>query len=276
MTAPLARCPREQLAAVRVLFTDLDDTLTSGGKLGPEALAALGRAAERGLPVFIVTGGPAGAAETLARLLPVAGAVGESGAIWFWRDGADGAGGAMRVGRALGEAELEEARARRARVLARIRAEVPAARAAHDQSLRDVDLAIELAPDGRPLPAADVARVEAISAEEGLRTGRSSIHVNAWPPRYDKITGARAVLHAALGQELDALVPAGAAAYVGDALNDAGAFAYFPFSVGVANVAPLLEQLPVPPAWMTRAGFGAGFAELVEALLASTPADPRR
>jgi HAD superfamily hydrolase (TIGR01484 family) len=268
MTAPLARCPRERLAAVRVLFTDLDDTLTTGGMLGAEALAALGRAADRGLPVFIVTGGPAGAAETLARLLPVSGAVGESGAIWFWRDRSRGAGGAMRVGRALGDAELQEARARRARALARIRAEVPGARAAHDQSLRDADLAIELAPEGKRLPEAEVARVEAICAAEGLTTGRSSIHVNAWTPRYDKITGARAVLQEALGLALDALAAAGAAAYVGDALNDAGAFAYFPLSVGVANVAPLLEQLPVPPAWVTQAACGAGFAELVEAILA--------
>ena len=55
--------------------------------------------------------------------------------------------------------------------------------------------------------------------------------------------------------------------FVGDAPNDASMFATFAHAVGVANLAPLLDRLPVPPPFLTAAGHGDGFLELTRHLL---------
>ena len=55
--------------------------------------------------------------------------------------------------------------------------------------------------------------------------------------------------------------------FVGDSPNDAPMFAFFPNSVGVANVRPLLDRIATPPAYITQREAGAGFVELADALL---------
>jgi hypothetical protein len=44
-------------------------------------------------------------------------------------------------------------------------------------------------------------------------------------------------------------------------------FAYFPHSVGVANVLQFGGRMPCNPAWITRKEGGYGFAEMVDKLL---------
>ena len=56
--------------------------------------------------------------------------------------------------------------------------------------------------------------------------------------------------------------------FAGDSPNDAPMFAYFPNAVGVANVAPFLDRIATPPAYVTKREAGAGFVELVDFLLA--------
>ena len=55
--------------------------------------------------------------------------------------------------------------------------------------------------------------------------------------------------------------------FVGDAPNDASMFAAFPRSVGVANLAPHADRLPVASALPHAASHGEGFVELAEHLL---------
>ena len=59
------------------------------------------------------------------------------------------------------------------------------------------------------------------------------------------------------------------AATIGDSVNDAGMFEFFPLAVGVANVREALDQLPKAPAYVTAGEGGTGFAELVGLLLAA-------
>jgi hypothetical protein len=44
-------------------------------------------------------------------------------------------------------------------------------------------------------------------------------------------------------------------------------FAFFPNAVGVANVRRFLARIATPPAYITTQEAGAGFVELVDALL---------
>jgi hydroxymethylpyrimidine pyrophosphatase-like HAD family hydrolase len=57
--------------------------------------------------------------------------------------------------------------------------------------------------------------------------------------------------------------------FVGDSPNDSPLFAYFPHSVGVANVRQFGGRVDAWPAYVTREAAGAGFAEVAERLLAA-------
>src|SRR5215467_9706500 len=83
---PLADCPRETLAAVQGVFTDIDETLSTRGRLTAEAYGALERLQRAGLLVVPVTGRPAGWCDHIARFWPVDAVVGENGAFWMWHD----------------------------------------------------------------------------------------------------------------------------------------------------------------------------------------------
>jgi hydroxymethylpyrimidine pyrophosphatase-like HAD family hydrolase len=57
--------------------------------------------------------------------------------------------------------------------------------------------------------------------------------------------------------------------FVGDSPNDAPMFAFFPHSVGVANVRDFAGRLTHEPKYVTAANAGAGFREVVDCLLAA-------
>ena len=80
---------------VEAVFTDVDGTLTTAGKLRASTLGALERLDRAGVPVVLVTGRPAGFAEAWARTLPVSGVIAENGGISVRIDGR----GALRLWR---------------------------------------------------------------------------------------------------------------------------------------------------------------------------------
>src|SRR5688572_32716530 len=68
---------------IRGLLFDIDETLTTEGKLTAEAYAALQRLQRAGKLVVPVTGRPAGWCDHIARMWPVDAVVGENGAFYF-------------------------------------------------------------------------------------------------------------------------------------------------------------------------------------------------
>ena len=130
---PLAEMPREARRAIRGVFTDIDDTLTTHGKLTPAAYAALERLRRAGKLVVPITGRPAGWCDHIARMWPVDGVVGENGALWMRHDGTRG-----KLVRAWA-VDATQRRANRARldaVAQRVLHEVPGAALASDQPYR--------------------------------------------------------------------------------------------------------------------------------------------
>ena len=103
--------------------------------------------------------------------------------------------------------------------------------------------------------------------ERGLTAKVSSIHVNGWFGTYDKLAMTKTFVHDLLGVDLDTVH--GEYVFVGDSPNDAPMFAYFPHAVGVANVRVFAGRLDHEPAYVTTAEAGAGFCEVVDALLAA-------
>jgi HAD superfamily hydrolase (TIGR01484 family) len=247
---------------VRGVLADIDDTITTDGHLTAAAYAALERLTAAGLIVVPITGRPAGWCDHIARMWPVTGVVGENGAFWMRYD----APSRRLVKRFLAsDAERAANRAKLAAIGQRILAVVPGCALASDQLYREADLAIDFHEDVTPLSSEAIDRIVALMESEGLTAKVSSIHVNGWFGRYDKLGMTRTFFREALAVDLDA--EKDRYVFVGDSPNDAPMFAYFPRSVGVANVRELADRIATPPAFVTSGHAGAGFVELVEQLL---------
>jgi len=67
---------------VRAVLVDIDETLTTAGKVTGDAYAALERLHAAGRIVVPVTGRPAGWCDHIARMWPVDAVVGENGAFY--------------------------------------------------------------------------------------------------------------------------------------------------------------------------------------------------
>jgi len=260
---PLASMPEEVRRGMRGMLADIDDTITTHGQLTPEAYGALARLRAAGKRVVPITGRPAGWCDHIARMWPVDAVVGENGALYMRYD----AGARKLVKRFVVDDETRvEQRQRLHAVGEKILATVPGAALASDQHYRESDLAIDFCEDVVPLPRAAVDRIVALMQEAGMTAKVSSIHVNGWFGDYDKLTMTKALFAEAFGEDLDA--ERARYVFAGDSPNDAPMFAYFPNAVGVANIAPFLDRIATPPAYVTTREAGAGFVELVDFLLA--------
>src|SRR5271169_4965981 len=83
---PLAALPDTARMAIRGVLTDIDDTVSTGGRVTATAYAAMERLRQAGLLVIPVTGRPAGWCDHIARMWPVDAVVGENGALYMLRD----------------------------------------------------------------------------------------------------------------------------------------------------------------------------------------------
>src|SRR5258706_10568390 len=83
---PLADLDNQRLAAVRGVFADIDDTLSTDGRITAAAYSAMERLRDAGLLMIPITGRPAGWCDHIARMWPVDAVVGENGAFFMRYD----------------------------------------------------------------------------------------------------------------------------------------------------------------------------------------------
>ena len=258
---PLSAWPRGLARGLEILFTDIDDTVSSDGRITAAAYAALWRAREGGLRVVPVTGRPAGWCDHIARMWPVDGVIGENGGLVFRLE--DGRMARHFLYDATVRADF---RARLEAIREEILRRVPGTAIASDQAYREYDLAIDYCEDVPRLPLAEARRIQAIFEEHGATAKISSIHVNGWFGDFDKVRAARAYLAHFAG--LDAERDGERCAFCGDSPNDEPMFAWLEeSSVGVANLCDFLALVSHRPAFLTEGRSGAGFAQLVNRLI---------
>lgn len=259
---PLKELPEPQCRAIRAVFTDIDDTLTTEGTLTADAYSAMSDLYAAGIYVVPITGRPAGWCDLIARIWPVSGVVGENGAFYF------------QYNRALNSmhrfyADSEEVRAdKRARLSSigeKILSAIPGAALSADQAYRETDLAIDISEDVPELPRNEVDRVVALFHDNGATAKISSIHVNGWIGQYDKLSMTRTFASNCL--EINLETHGDQCVFVGDSPNDAPMFEFFSHSIGVANIHSYVDRMPVPPKYVTAAPGGAGFVEVAQAIL---------
>jgi HAD superfamily hydrolase (TIGR01484 family) len=260
----LSKVAIEQLRGVRAVLTDIDDTLTTHGRLPSIAYSAIENLQAAGIRVIPITGRPAGWCDHIARMWPVDGVVGENGAFYFRYDDK-----AKRMNRIYAQdiATRLSNVARLHKLAEEVLQKFAGTAMASDQAYREIDVAIDFCEDVPPLPFAIAQAIAETFHKAGAEAKVSSIHVNAWFGSHNKLSMSLQMLKDVYGW--DAATAKSAVAYCGDSPNDAPMFSYFPLGIGVANIRPLAHLMEYLPAYVTPSEGGNGFAEFASVLLAA-------
>jgi HAD superfamily hydrolase (TIGR01484 family) len=206
--------------------------------------------------IFIpLTWRQSGWCDHIARMWPVNGVVGENGAFAFCYDDRE-----KRMLRLYAQpAEVREANGAKLKAIAdHVLAIFPGTAIASDQAYREIDIAIDFREDVPPLPLETAEAIRKAFEREGATAKVSSIHINAWFGKHDKLSMTLKLLGDIARDKV---------IYAGDSPNDAPMFAAFRNSVGVANVLAYRDIMPSPPHYVTGREGGQGFAELADAIL---------
>lgn len=270
---PLNEWPLAERQALVGVFTDIDDTLTTDGRITPDALEALAQLKAAGLTVMAITGRPVGWCEQMAARLPVDAIVAENGAVALVRHKPLSQNGlqppsdmAVPLSKIYQQDAITRAsnQVRMQQIGTRVMFQVPGVLTTRDSTGRETDLAFDYNEYAR-LPAATVQRVVELLQGFGMHTTVSSIHIHGCFGQFDKWQGAnwiaRELLQRDLVKELDRWV------FVGDSGNDQAMFEHFTHSVGVANIRHFESRLTHLPRYITPSERGAGFAEVAAAIL---------
>jgi hydroxymethylpyrimidine pyrophosphatase-like HAD family hydrolase len=199
----------------------------------------------------------------IARLWPVSAVVGENGAFFFRYDRL--AKRMLREYQRSGDQRRAD-QVQLAEILVKVKERYPDIQLSADQPFRISDYAIDFCEDITRLPAPVVEDIVRIFEAHGATAKISSIHINAWIGRFSKLEMSLSLLERVYhltSEEAQRRV-----LYIGDSPNDEPMFEFFPLSVGVANIAPMLRFMKTHPRWISSDPGGHGFAHLADLLAA--------
>lgn len=191
---------------------------------------------------------------------PVAGVIGENGALMFRYDGRK-----MHRHYVLPPEKMAAHRKKLTAIQEEVLKTIPKAAPASDQFTRIFDLAIDYTEDVSRLSKAEVAKIVEIFKDHGATAKVSSIHVNGWFGAYDKLSMCRwfckNVLKINFNQDQAHI------AFIGDSPNDEPMFAAFDNSFAVANIREFVKDLESKPNYVTEAKAADGFVEFAQHLI---------
>ncbi len=249
--------PKSVMSDIKYVMCDIDDTITTDGKLSADAYCALWELYDSGISVIPVTGRPAGWCDLIVRQWPVSAVIGENGAfVYYIKDG-------LRQTFTHPQVADDNIKTRLLELQKACLSSIAGCRVAKDQFSRIYDLAIDFGEEPPHLGFEAADKIKALCTEHGATAKVSSIHVNAWFGNYDKLSMAKLFLTDHLGEkDLKNSV-----LFFGDSPNDEPMFSYFPHSCAVANIRPFLDKLSSPPTYIAEKESGEGFSRCVEFLL---------
>ena len=259
---PFEEFPNHLKKNIHYILTDIDDTLTIGGRITSVVFSAMERLQHAGFHIVPITGRSAGWCDHIARMWPVDGLVGENGAFYFRYDFRQKK---MYRRYMKSEKQLKRDRLQLEKIGQIILQKVPGCQVAADQTYRETDLAIDFCEDVPPLSMDQVEQIVRCFIDAGAQAKISSIHVNGWFGTHDKLTTTillfKEVFNVNPNKVKDQII------FIGDSPNDSPMFAHYPHSVGVANLLRFREKMEKEPSWITTQCGGNGFAEMVDILL---------
>jgi HAD superfamily hydrolase (TIGR01484 family) len=263
---PFHEIGADAAAGIRYILFDIDDTITTHGKVTARAFDALWRLHDAGYYSIPVTGRPAGWCDAIIRQWPVQAIVGENGAFAYYFE-KDQLRSFTHPSVASGDYREKLDAVRNTALQG-----VPGCRVAKDQFCRIYDLAIDFNEDPPHLGLEAAEEIRRLCVSMGAEAKVSSIHVNAWFGKYDKLS----MTLLFMDQILNEKHPRESVMFFGDSPNDEPMFAYFPVSCGVANVRPFVSAMKHLPAYVAAHESGLGFAEAVDHFLSLTDSGTSR
>lgn len=239
----------------KVLFTDVDDTLTCDGVLPETTYSALHRLFKAGVVVVPVTGASAGWCDCLIKTWPIKHIIGENGALAMLKDEQ----GIVTTHLATDQQTIASDMAKLRKIGVKLSEKFPVIQHTQDQPFRLTDVAFDI---GQFVTVNESVAEQATQwlRRQGVQAHRSSIHINAWLGDHSKATGALRWLSNRNMTEKDCV-------FIGDSPNDESMFKHFSSSVGVANVGRFLSSMEHVPIYVTKGKGGYGFVELAKVLL---------
>lgn len=239
---------------IQFVFCDIDDTLTTEGKLPANSYEALWMLHDSGIHVIPITGRPAGWCEMIARLWPVSGVIGENGALYYRYTNKK-----MKRHYILKDADIKKNRKKLDKISKEILKKVKGSAVASDQFCRIFDLAIDFCEDVKPLSKDKIQNIVEIFRTHKATAKISSIHVNGWFGKYDKLSMCKTFMKKEF--KLDLNSNQNMCAFIGDSPNDEPMFQFFKNSFAVNNIREFLDELKYKPNYITNSNGGQGFTE---------------
>lgn len=253
---PIQDMKDEEAQKIECVMFDIDDTITSGGKLTAEAYTSIWDLHNAGYLVVPVTGRPAGWCDMIIREWPVNAVIGENGAFVYYltKNGFE-----LEYHPLVKNDITEKLREIEIACLK----EVPGSRISKDQFARRFDLAIDYNEDPPYLGVEAAEKIKAVCERFGAIAKVSSIHVNTWFGDYSKVSMAKIYLlkHFSEDKMKEKVL------FFGDSPNDEPMFDFFENSCAVANIIPFVSKIKSLPAFITDKESGLGFSESVKIFL---------
>ncbi len=249
-----------KLKNIKYVFTDIDDTLTEHGRLPANAYKSLWDLHDQGIQVIPITGRPAGWCEMIARMWPVAGIVGENGALYFCYKNKK-----MLRNFIYDEETIKSNRIKLDAIRDEVLQKVPGCAVASDQFCRLFDLAIDFCEDVPALPKDKINDIVSVFKQHEATAKVSSIHVNGWFGNYNKLSMCKTFLEKEFNLSLEQAQSS--TIFVGDSPNDEPMFGYFENSFAVSNIKAFVDDLNEKPKFISDKEGGSGFTEIIKHLL---------
>ncbi len=247
---PFAGLTEEERSAVEIIISDVDDTITKGGKLYPNALQSLWKLKRMGKMIVLVTGGSAGWSDVYIRQWPVDAVIAE--------------GGAMILAHAKGgeivykfNPMIDPMFQKKKESLMKLTAGL---QLSSDQFARMYDIAY----DKKHLSAQEAKTLKGMVKAAGGHWSESSIHINVSFGSFSKRSALLLFLDALYDIKAERIREHGV--YLGDSLNDEDLFGFMPLSVGMHSVEDMRDSFTNLPKYITSGYGGDGFTEFVRSL----------
>jgi len=251
------------LESIQLVATDVDGTLTQGGKMTAQLLADLVRLQKAGIDVILVTGRSAGWVSAIAHYFPVLGAIAENGGVFCLSEGGLPAGGYRIFDGAL-DGTLAEHRQALGAMFAELTDMIPRLQESADNAFRLTDWTFDVAD----LTTDELQQLGDRCGTQGWGFTYSTVQCHLAKPNQTKAAAIAQLLQQQYpGLSRDAVLT------IGDSPNDESLFDSdrFSCSVGVANIRHYLPRLTHWPRYVTATEACDGFHEVVNRLLAVCP-----
>ncbi len=247
--SPLEGLSTMELENIQLIISDVDDTITTDGRLHPCALEAMEEAERKGYRIILLSGGSAGWCEVYLRHWPVFMVIAESGAVLMYRD--ENGNIQYQQNPAISESDSKK----RDDLVKMIGHEYLSS----DQYARLYDIAVDLAKT----PLDRLEDIKKAASGMGASFAQSSIHLNIWFGSYSKRKGLLSFMELC---GIDEETLRSSSIYLGDAKNDEEMFDLIPLSVGMKSVADRRSDFVHLPTFIADSYGGEGFSKTLSLL----------